>query len=423
MRHPALHCFVTVIVALAAAATARQQAEISVEVYLPTRLELNDIEYVKSFLTLSEAQSAILERLHATYIEEWNQTSERMVPAVRAGAIEAGGLFYGRPDGYQWDAIDAFESFESARHALLKAYRELDAGLWASIEPLLTEEQALRLARIRMQRSRDCCRLTHREIHGSRIDLMRLLRRHDVQVDPGTDLDLVMAEYDAALTGIWLALDQRLNDTETDTLRAAVELLKKRPPPAGQRSYAGHTYKERMAQLKRPILRLARRIVTLNDVFLPRIVELLSNDKRAAIESTYHAIAYPALYPDRLDPTYILDKMLDDKTLTDEQRDSLRGIWADYRRAYESINRQLERREDDWWEEFAMTRGATDLGDYRNTMQQLRSMRWQRSKAVVQHLQAALPEAAATSMQPLADDYQQQFDRLTSAAMDSNWPR
>ncbi len=413
-----------VVAALQTSNLASAQSDVSVEVFLPDQLGVEEMEGVKFSLSLSDAQKVILNQLHASYMQRWNEESERKILDIRTAGFEAGRRFYSKDGGgYGWDAIIAFEDFEKKRMALLKAYGAVDSEFWTSIEPLLSEEQVAQLFRARQQRDRDRCRLTNREIHGSRIDLNRLIRRHGVEPTPGSDLDMVMAEYDDAISRIWLDLDENLCRTEIDTLQAAAELLFGHPAPLGRDSHQGMTYKQRMSQLKRPALRLERRIVTINTVFLPRMVELLPAETRVAVNGAYDAVAYPALYPDRFDPTPIFELTLQETLLTDDLRNILKGIWLSYRDSYEAIQRRMERMEDDWWEEFALTRGATDLERFRDVMRNLRNMRCARSRQVVVDLLAALPDPVARSMSPTADDYVQQVDLFLSSSMEENWPR
>ena len=81
---------------------------------------------MRTALVLSEAQAAIVERLHQTYLEAWNARIQQDLPGISRDGVEAAKLFL-TPNGvFDMAAVDAFAGIECRRVTLIESLVALE---------------------------------------------------------------------------------------------------------------------------------------------------------------------------------------------------------------------------------------------------------------------------------------------------------
>ena len=172
---------------------------------LPDPIGRDEWRRYAGMLILGDAQMRLFEKLHTAYLEEDRRFREKEVEPL----YEQSAGISGKGDLYQnLETAAQFADLISAEMRLLDPLAAIEARMFTQLEPYLTEDQLLRLERVRKQRARICSAASGSEFPAGKLDLAWAIRE---LIDGGIDctprdtetFDATLWAYDVAATPLF----------------------------------------------------------------------------------------------------------------------------------------------------------------------------------------------------------------------------
>jgi hypothetical protein len=182
---------------------------------LPDPVSTADLMRFADLLELSTEQQLSLEPLHDAYLERFRRLRDRAIRTFQDDMLDVGLRFAG--NRFQIPPREEIESLISQYEDLLERITTVDRTLFSAIEPLLTEDQLLRLPRVRHRRELQVYQMLASEMGGefnpgAGIDLTRLVEGLDLAPADRVEADSILTGYESARLSRVKALDEVIRD-------------------------------------------------------------------------------------------------------------------------------------------------------------------------------------------------------------------
>jgi Spy/CpxP family protein refolding chaperone len=358
-------------------------AGIGPDPFLPSPITSRDVALYTKRLKLDDNDRFIMKSLHQEYVSAFGQLKRTDIATLRAALAAARpareerrqegprrGEENARPTGPTAQQVDEIYDLRSSA---LKSIQTLDGTFFDDIETLIAApEQAALVQRLRTARERS---VYNRGLeanpfdamfggrggrHGrggprgpdmggqsneSGVDLSYLVERLDLGADQRTEMDKLLADYEAnALDGFRRQYESVLK------LRREIERLR------AQRAQGDGNRRERDREAMQSRWENFRRLqenegrkatddrkfmVDLNRATLAVLTEALPEEAAANLDRAYSHAAFPSIYSDPDSADRYLTTALQLRDLDESQRDGIDAIIAEYRPAHEKVADQI----------------------------------------------------------------------------------
>lgn len=371
--------------------TAPQSGTHVVEPISPT-----DLTRFGEFLSLAAPQTLFLTEAHTRYLLQVRSIFEKQQPAIDAASEHA----------QMVDGINR-RSFAAAA-ATAQVYREeaalkervvaADRVLFSDLESVLGESQLPEMLRVLAFRQRAyCVGRTRWLIRSSRIDLSAMVNTVVPDLQTRGSVDAILRDYELQVTPKMVALEQSIEDIRVPMLELSAWRVREendepiKPEARRQRSIDAA---QRQEALLAESVRLQRDITALNERALAQLLATLPEQAALALRREYRRLAYPMVHPDGQCAIVECSRLLEVRTLDQAQRDALGVLCGEYESTWQKLSEQMEREYAAWCEKFARTLGMPGLGEYQQTMRDLREKRWRATAVVLEQIESIAPAQA-----------------------------
>lgn len=355
-----------------------------------------DLTRFGEFLSLAAPQTLFLTEAHTRYLLQVRSIFEKQQPAIDAASEHA----------QMVDGINR-RSFAAAA-ATAQVYREeaalkervvaADRVLFSDLESVLGESQLPEMLRVLAFRQRAyCVGRTRWLIRSSRIDLSAMVNTVVPDLQTRGSVDAILRDYELQVTPKMVALEQSIEDIRVPMLELSAWRVREendepiKPEARRQRSIDAA---QRQEALLAESVRLQRDITALNERALAQLLATLPEQAALALRREYRRLAYPMVHPDGQCAIVECSRLLEVRTLDQAQRDALGVLCGEYESTWQKLSEQMEREYAAWCEKFARTLGMPGLGEYQQTMRDLREKRWRATAVVLEQIESIAPAQA-----------------------------
>jgi len=348
---------------------------------LPDPIGKREWQRYAGMLILGDAQMRLFEKLHTAYLEEDRRFREKEVEPL----YEQSAGISGKGDLYQnLETAAQFADLISAEMRLLDPLAAIEARMFTQLEPYLTEDQLLRLERVRKQRARIRSAASGSEFPAGKLDLAWAIRE---LIDAGIDctprdaetFDATLWAYDVAATPLF----ERRYEKAMRILRHGVPLRVEAmvlgataTDDEGVRARA-RALKEEYYKDNREYALVAKRIHDLNRRYLDLFADQLPNEAAEALVTRFRDRAYPVIFPDPYDFADVLKRAAEIESLSPEERKGVHAVRIVYEQQHKAIS---DRMVDEYvaWHVEIITRSGYEFEPYeayKTEMQELQEKR------------------------------------------------
>lgn len=212
----------------------------------------------------------------------------------------------------------AFESLREIGEATRERVETLESQFMGDLQMMLTPEQAEAWPKVEMAHRR-ATSLPRGLMSGERVDLFEIVESLELEGEPASEAQIVLADYG-------LALDRALI-ARNDMYEKGLELFRNRDFEAMQ----SHFEKTREASVK---------VRDTHRTFARRLEGVVPEAKRPAMEAAVRRASFPTVYrPNRADRA--LEAVRGMVGLSDDQRSQIETIELTTSRRMDQVNRKL----------------------------------------------------------------------------------
>lgn len=277
-------------------------------------------------LELGDEQLQAAQRIHERYRQAFDEVEQEVIqPYI---AERGGGGMMIKLD------VESIKADVKAIQDVLRAVERVDDRFFDEIQQLLTEEQARRLPQVRQMRQRE------REMAGATmgvpilnpsatIDITRLAEEAAGSISIGSDADVILNAYERELTRKVTELHEA---SVTSGLRMLERLqargidLAAEPEEGEDMSSTFDALFQAMNETHQDAQDLAREIGALNRETVVKLRNALDQEAQLRLERAFLGQAYPQALGRTGEIFRRFDWTLDQKTLTDEQRQAVKDL-------------------------------------------------------------------------------------------------
>ncbi len=300
------------------------------------RIDRAQFETYLWWLDLAEDERRVAE----IYFEDFTKRSDADF-RQRARAYHAGIPSFGS-EAY-WNI---YEQKSAERQAFMKDFGELAEVLFTDFATLLTEDQMMRVTRVRNARTRHLYRPGTRELPEGKADLASLLVGMTLTDEEWAALMPVLDEYEP----IFIAALKRTQDAHVRGGKASarmVALLQEldrentehgRDPDHYINSPLYHEAQKLRDERTRITEPASIHLAQVNREWVARIEAALAEENADIFRRRFLETAYKPIHPDPAHADALYDAALALDDLTDEQRDILETLHEEFRRAHERLS-------------------------------------------------------------------------------------
>jgi hypothetical protein len=393
---------------------------------LAPAISTTDLDRYARWLSLSAEQRAFLKDACTTYAQSWSAVVKKEVEPLERLSESAAGDEASTPGG-----VALVDDFVRRQKHLRDRLEAIDESLFVRLESALSPEQITLMPRVRLDRQREVGTLAGVLIPASAIDLTRVIEPHLGKVKPGLEaaLDEALVRYEVAITPHFRDLSEALVEQASQLRHLAV---RRAFDDNGQRIDPGSPF----AQERREQVRVERidvlgksakpqeAIATLNQGLVSEIATYFPEDRAADIKARFDQLAYPAVYPDPLDPTMLFGTICATEGLSADERDSLEAAWSGFRDEHARLSDQMVERFMQWRTRLAHTQSSQphEVLEYRSVMRELRDRRWAADAKIVDVLLASVNPTVQNGVAAQTDEFKARFQALTQQARNDGYP-
>jgi hypothetical protein len=309
--------------------------------YLPDPIRKREWERYAKMLILADAQEELFAKLHAAYLrEDWRFRKKEVEPLYeRSSEISTKGDLYENLD----TAADYVELRRDERQ-VLNPLVAIEARMFTQLEPYLTDDQLVRLERVRSQRVRIRCRAEGGDFPAGKLDLGWAIG--DL-TDAGIDFtphdpeafDAILWAYDMAMTPLCEQRYEKAIRISQHGVPLRVESMVLSASADGDERVRerARALQEQYHEYNRAYVVMARRIHDLNRRYLGLFAGQLPDEAGEALVKWFREKAYPVIFPDPYDFADALEKAAQIETLSPEERKGVRAVGIVYEQQHEAI--------------------------------------------------------------------------------------
>lgn len=244
---------------------------------------------------------------------------------------------------------NVYEQKSAERQAFIDDYGKLEQVLWADFATLLTEDEMVRLTRVRNARTRHLYRPGTRELPEGKADLASLLVGMTLTDEEWTALMPVLDEYEP----LFIVALKRTHEAHIRGGRTAarvVALLEEldrentehgRDPDHYINSPLYHEAQKLRDERTRITEPASKHLAQINREWVPRIETALAKENATEFRRRFLETAYEPIHPDPNHADALYDAALALEDLTDEQRAILETLREEFRRAHDQISHDM----------------------------------------------------------------------------------
>lgn len=315
--------------------------------YLPDPIRKRERERYSEMLILADAQKELFGKLHETYLrEDWRFRKEKVEPLYeRSSEISTKGDLY-----ENLDTAAEYVELRRDERQVLNPLVAIEARMFTQLQPYLTDDQLVRLERVRRQRVRIRCRAAGGDFPAGKLDLGWVIG--DL-ADAGLDctphepetFDAILWAYDLAMTPLCEQRYDKAMRILTDGVPLRVESMVLSASADGDERVLerARALEEEYHEYNRACALVARRVHDLNRRYLDLLARQLPDEAAEALVTGFRERAYPAIFPDPYDFAHVLEKAAQIETLSPEERKGVRAVGIVYEQQHEAIcNRMID---------------------------------------------------------------------------------
>lgn len=366
---------------------------------VPDPISARELEGYAERLRLSEQQYVAVASFHDEYREEFRVLREGEIEQFlnESRGLQGGGM------GMIFDREADISKSLKALEAILGKIKGVDNRFFEQVETVLAEDQqplmqGVRQARERARHRTGLSRMTSLMNPAAQADLSEMILDLTLSPDESQAVAALLPQYEASLT----TMARKLHDGAVNMMQETLDKLAEQgltPERMRDRERRGDFWqaaRQIMTEVQLKLLAQAADISDLNRRTLRSLTASLSAENARSLRQQYHQRAYAEVNAGPGATARAFDLALKFDELTDEQRQAIAAMGADYNAASDRLIDQML----DMVDESRKTRtffdfDAEKLRQYAQQLEELREKRAKLSASSRQTLEEALgPELA-----------------------------
>ncbi len=312
-------------------------------------LTTTDVERWVTFLNASDAQAHHMQLKYAAFVQSHNALLDREAPRLLAASAELSEAI--QQEGFTTALPAKLDSQRQRSTQLRRQLKLAEQEYINSIEPVMTEEQAVLLPTLHNEAIRRQTRTRSSEVRWVDVELSRIWEK--VNHDTMTPEELrgtrtMLQEYENAMTPLF----RRLSDIQWDLPTRISTLVADMQAEV----ISSDEFQVRQDRVRAVYLRSLQRISNLNKTTVRLITDTLADEVADDFLQYANAAAFPELYPDRAAIHHVYEAVIHDDALGEDLQHAAAALFDDYSAQYDQMNRTLQEFCISWGEQSAMGR-------------------------------------------------------------------
>ena len=312
--------------------------------FVPGPIDDRKLMELTAALNLSDEQRSVLAELHAGYHEKYRLIQENEIKKC----VERQTSMWQYDEATQtttWPTEQKINECYELRHAATESVKALDRAFLDDVEVVLTAEQQPRMNGVRLARERGWYAGGYgggwwgSGSNESTVDLIALVQQQKLEPKLMAQLEPILADY-----------DQRSTPLFGERFKAAIDMQRsmelwqgkfQEAQQKGEIASANAQYRQIIGPAMKRSSQASAAIIELNTNTLQKLESALPPDATFALRNSYNAKAFPNVY---MDVGSLLDRLAQARTLadlSDDQRQRISDLQAEYQPAYDEISLQM----------------------------------------------------------------------------------